>query len=174
MHVPLTISAGMLHVVSWFSTHSWSSYAWTIHLNSTVQLLFSYTSGMAVWMETLVCLLVSLSATLVQTGICWMDPWNFVQTLMAHRGWILLTLMITLLLLWHHHEVDIWGFLWKVSNTIGCIAMKFGTDICVPPRMNCNNFGDPYTFPVVPPWGQICNLPQLCFVFSAIQPMLAC
>ncbi len=28
-----------------------------------------------------------------------------------------------------HHEMDICGFEWNVSTTIGWIAMKFGTDI---------------------------------------------
>ncbi len=38
------------------------------------------------------------------------------------------------------------GFEWKVSRTIGWIAVEFGPDIHVPLRMNCNNFGDQLTF----------------------------
>ncbi len=34
----------------------------------------------------------------------------------------------------------------NVSKNIEWIAMKFGTDIHVPPRINCNDFGDPLTF----------------------------
>ncbi len=36
--------------------------------------------------------------------------------------------------------------------------MKFGTDIHVPLRMNCNNFGDLSTFYVAPLLGQNCHL----------------
>ncbi len=32
-----------------------------------------------------------------------------------------------------------------------CHEMKFGSDIHVPLRMNCNNFGDPSTFHLAPP-----------------------
>lgn len=33
--------------------------------------------------------------------------------------------------------------------TIGRIPVKFGTDICVPLRMNYNDFGDPLSFALV-------------------------
>lgn len=36
-----------------------------------------------------------------------------------------------------------------LSETIGLIAMKLGTDIQVPIRMNCNNFGESLTKAIV-------------------------
>ncbi len=42
-----------------------------------------------------------------------------------------------------HRDVNVCGFEWNVSVTMGWIVVKFGTDILAPLRMNCNNFGDP-------------------------------
>lgn len=39
-------------------------------------------------------------------------PWNLLQTVVAHRGLILLTLVISQVFLWHHHDVDILEFYW--------------------------------------------------------------
>lgn len=39
-------------------------------------------------------------------------------------------------------------------TNIGWITMKFGANIHVPLRMNCSNFGDPPTLPLVPSSGQ--------------------
>ncbi len=49
--------------------------------------------------------------------------------------------------------------LWMdISTIIGQIAIKFGTNIHVPLRMNSNNFGDTLTFHLAPPAGQNLNL----------------
>ncbi len=74
-----------------------------------------------------------------------------------------------------------------MKTTVGWIAMKFGLDIYVPLRVNCNNFGDPSMFHVAPPlnlsntlvYDQIhaeimTHQPQLYFVFSANLQKLAC
>lgn len=44
-----------------------------------------------------------------------------------------------------HHEI------WK---TIGWITLKFGSDIYVPHKVNCNNFGDPFIFDLASSVGQ--------------------
>lgn len=41
-----------------------------------------------------------------------------------------------------HHNVHICGLERNVSKTIEQIDVIFGTDIYVPFRMTCNNFGD--------------------------------
>lgn len=51
----------------------------------------------------------------------------------------------------------IWGSEWNISKTSGWIAMKFGTDIHLPLRMN---FADPLTSNQAPPSGQIFNLSE--------------
>ncbi len=48
----------------------------------------------------------------------------------------------------HHFSSD-----WNVSTTIGWIAIKVCTDIHGSQTMNPNDFDDPLTFPLVPPWG---------------------
>ncbi len=39
----------------------------------------------------------------------------------------------------------------SIATTIGWVAMKFGADIDIPVRMIHHCFGDPLTFPLVPP-----------------------
>lgn len=56
------------------------------------------------------------------------------------------------------------GSEWNVSTTIGRIVMKFGTDINFHIRINCNNFGDPITFHMVPSSGHILISPILWFL----------
>lgn len=66
--------------------------------------------------------------------------------------------MIVWLFLLPPSEVDICGFKQSVLTTVGWTVMKFGLDIHVPQRINCNHFGDPLTFNVAPPFGRNFNV----------------
>lgn len=82
------------------------------------------------------------STILVQTEIAWLlDGFsrNFAMTFMVPRGWILQTLVILWLFLYHHNEVDIFCFEWNVSVTIEWSTITFGLEIHVHLRVNCNN-----------------------------------
>lgn len=72
-------------------------------------------------------------------------PWNSVQTFMVSRGWILIMLSIPRLFRCCNHEVHRREFDWNISTTVLWVDMKFGRHIPVPLRMNCNNFGEPYS-----------------------------
>lgn len=74
-------------------------------------------------------------------------------------------------------------FKWNISTTTGEIDVKFDLSINVTLRINCNNFGDPLTYYVVPPSGQnmltkylqtSLDFPQshLYFMFHANKQML--
>lgn len=49
--------------------------------------------------------------------------------------------------------VDIFGFELNLLTTIAWLAMKVGTSIHVPLRMDSHNFVDPLTFHAAPPSG---------------------
>lgn len=100
--------------------------------------------------------------------------WKLAQTFVAHRRWILLTLVFPFF--WHHHQGHICGFNWNISTTTGWITMKFGTNIHNPFRTVLNNFSDQVSFHLASLPGQnfyvsktpyqqnkwYSNLPKLC------------
>ncbi len=58
---------------------------------------------------------------------------------------------------------------WTVSAAVGWIVMKCGSDVHVPLKMNCKNFGDPLTFHLAPQsWlkGHLLS----CFLFQSLWP----
>lgn len=80
--------------------------------------VISHTSSLALGMAKLDC----QSTTLGQTEIfhqLWDGlPWNFVQTFMVPKVWMLLTLVIPWLFLQWHHEVDFFFVkcLWRLTE----------------------------------------------------------
>ena len=50
----------------------------------------------------------------------------------------------------HYCIVDVCVFGWNILTMIGWINMGSGSDIHVPLRMTCNNFGDHLTFSLAP------------------------
>ncbi len=56
---------------------------------------------------------------------------------------------------WHWRSVGRFHFSpnGNISTTLWWTAMKFCTDIQCAQRMKTNDFGDPFTFPLAPPWG---------------------
>lgn len=74
-------------------------------------------------------------------------PWNFAQTFMIPRWWILMTL--------HDYVVDVCGSEWNVSTDYHKIWCRISAHVAL--WMNYNNFGDPWLFiPCQHHW--ICNL----------------
>ncbi len=55
-------------------------------------------------------------------------------------------------------------------------CMKLGSDIHIPIRMNCNNFGRPLNFHLAPPSGQNIDVSLLynSLVYDQIPPALLC
>ncbi len=73
-------------------------------------------------------------------------PFIFSQILMVPREYFLMTLAT--------RRSKFLLLQWNTSAPIESIGAKFGTDIYIPLRLNCKNFGHPLTFCLAPPSGQ--------------------
>lgn len=76
---------------------------------------------------------------------CWMI-WNFVQTFMVARGWIVVTLLTPRLFIWHHEQVILVTYQLYITTSTGWSGTKFCMDIHGSQMMYPPVFGDPLTF----------------------------